>query len=346
MLKIGVVGCGRISHKHFQAIASLENARCVACCDIVSERAEKAAHDYRIPYWTCDYRELLKIQELDLIAVCTPSGLHAQHGVLAACCGKHVLTEKPMAVRMHQADALIKTCRQRRVRLHVVLQNRLNPAVQLVRRAWEDGRFGRLYLIMAKVLWNRSQDYYDQADWRGTWELDGGAFMNQASHYVDLMQWWGGPVRRVYAQTATLGRRMEAEDTGSAILLFADGTIGSLNVTMLTYPENLEGSITLVGEKGTVQIAGTALNRIETWQFDDQRSYDGLVDAASTCFSGVYGHGHQIYYEALAAFMDHERQTGESWSWDALADGQQGRKSVEIITRLYKSSDSRKPAGL
>ncbi|HHW60663.1 MAG TPA: Gfo/Idh/MocA family oxidoreductase, partial [Syntrophomonadaceae bacterium] len=273
MINIGLIGCGRISKNHFEAIAQQQDAQCIACCDIIEERAREGAGNYKIPFWTTNYEEMLQNPDIDLISICTPSGLHPQHGIQAAQYGKHVLTEKPMACRLAEADELIKACDEAGVKLFVVLQNRLNPSIQLVRRAFEEGRFGRIYMINSNVFWTRPQDYYDMASWRGTWKYDGGAFMNQASHYVDMVQWFGGPIEEVKSFTATLARNIEAEDTGSAIIRFQSGAIGSINVTMLTYPKNLEGSITILGEKGTVRVGGKAMNQIEKWEFADQQDY-------------------------------------------------------------------------
>src|SRR6476469_948109 len=189
--------------------------------------------------------------DCDMVSIATPSGLHPVQGVLAARAGKHVVTEKPMAISLKGADELVKACDDAHVHLFVVKQNRLNEPVQLLRRAVEKGRFGRLYLANVTVRWARPQEYYDQAPWRGTWEFDGGAFMNQASHYVDLMQWVVGPVESVMAKTATLARKIETEDTGVAILRFRSGALGVIEVTMLAYPRNIEGSFTLLGEKGS-----------------------------------------------------------------------------------------------
>lgn len=212
----------------------------------------------------------------------------------------------------------------------MVKQNRLNPSVQLVKRALDKGRFGRLYLANTTVRWTRPQEYYDQAPWRGTWEFDGGAFMNQASHYVDLIQWLVGPVESVVAKTATLARRVETEDTGVAVLKFRSGALGVIEVTMLTYPRNLEGSFTLLGEKGTVRIGGTAVNRIEHWAFADYDDDDKLVDAAATNPPTVYGFGHAGYYRNVLAVLRGEAQPE--------TDGRAGRKSLELILGIYESA--------
>ncbi|MEN6328407.1 MAG: Gfo/Idh/MocA family oxidoreductase [Syntrophomonas sp.] len=334
MLNLGLIGCGRISKNHFEAIAAQADAQCIACCDIIEERAREAAEKYNIPNWTTNYEEMLSDSNIDLISICTPSGLHPQHGILAARAGKNVLTEKPMGCRIKDADELIRTCDETGVKLFVVLQNRLNPAIQLVRRAYEEGRFGKIYMIISNVFWTRPQDYYDMAPWRGTWELDGGAFMNQACHYVDMVQWFGGPMEEVKSITATLARNIEAEDTGSAIIKFQNGAIGSINVTMLTYPKNLEGSITILGEKGTVRIGGTSMNRIEQWEFADQQEYDTNIDQASTNPTSVYGFGHLGYYQNVINCL----QSNAAPS----SDGREGRKSLWLLEQIYQSSNSSK----
>jgi UDP-N-acetyl-2-amino-2-deoxyglucuronate dehydrogenase len=331
MINIGLIGCGRISKNHFEAIAAQPDARCIACCDIIEDRAREAAEKYSIPNWTNKYEEMLKRDDIDLISICTPSGLHPEHGIRAAKAGKQVLTEKPMACRLNEADELIKACDEANVKLFVVLQNRLNPAIQLVRRAFDEGRFGKIYMITSNVFWTRPQDYYDMAPWRGTWELDGGAFMNQASHYVDMVQWFGGPIEEVKAITSTLERNIEAEDTGSAIIRFQNGAIGSINVTMLTYPKNLEGSITILGEKGTVRVGGTSMNKIEHWEFADQHDYDSEVDQANTNPNSVYGFGHSGYYRNVLDCLQN--------SATSSSNGREGRKSLYLLEQIYRDKN-------
>src|SRR2546423_11000836 len=258
--KIGLVGCGRISRNHFEALRRIDGLTLAAVCDLVPERAEAAAQQEGVAAFT-SYEEMLRRADCNVISVCTPSGLHAAQGALAARAGKHVITEKPMAITLGQADELVKACDDAGVFLFVVKQNRLNPPIQLLRRAIDKGRFRRIFLANTTVRWQRPQDYYDAAPWRGTWEFDGGAIMNQASHYVDLMQWLVGPVETVMAKTATQARRIEAEDSGVALLKFRSGALGVIEVNVLTYPRNLEGSITILGEKGSGKIGGTAGDR-------------------------------------------------------------------------------------
>ncbi|MEO7040878.1 MAG: Gfo/Idh/MocA family oxidoreductase [Gemmatimonadaceae bacterium] len=327
--RLGLVGCGRISKNHFEAISQVDGIDLVAVADVVPERANSVGVAHGVPAFA-SLKSMLDGVACDIITIATPSGLHPALGVEAATAGKHVVTEKPMAISLEGADSLIAACAENGVRLFVVKQNRLNPAIQLVKRAVEKGRFGRIHSANCTVRWARPQEYYDQAPWRGTWAMDGGAFMNQASHYVDLIQWLAGPVESVAAITATQERKIEAEDSGAAVLRFRNGAIGVLDVTMLTYPKNLEGSITILGDRGSVKIAGTAVNRVETWLFEDYDDDDKLIDAAATTPPNVYGFGHQGYYSNVVRLLRGE----------AVPDtnGEEGRKSLEIILAIYESS--------
>lgn len=327
--RIAVVGCGRISKNHYDAIARVDGLDLVAVADILPERAQAAAAEHGVPGFQ-SLEAMLAGVECDIVTVATPSGLHPVHGTAAASAGKHVVSEKPMAISLKGADSLIAACAVNDVMLFVVKQNRLNPAIQLLKRAVEKGRFGRIHSANCTVRWARPQEYYDQAPWRGTWAMDGGAFMNQASHYVDLIQWLAGPVESVAAMTATQERKIEAEDSGAAVLRFRNGAIGVLDVTMLTYPKNLEGSITILGDRGSVKIGGTAVNRVETWMFEDYDDDDKLIEAAATTPPSVYGFGHQGYYRNVLRVL----------RGDAVpdTDGGEGRKSLEIIVAIYESA--------
>ncbi|MGQ0764092.1 MAG: Gfo/Idh/MocA family protein [Gemmatimonadota bacterium] len=329
--RVALVGCGRISRNHFEAIERVEGFSLVSVCDVDADRARTHGERHAVP-WFQDEATMLSEVESDVVAICTPSGLHPQHGMAAARAGRHVICEKPMAISLAAADDLVQTCDDAGVQLFVVKQNRLNPPVQLLRRAIDKGRFGRIYTANTTVRWTRPQDYYDQAPWRGTWEFDGGAFMNQASHYVDLIQWLVGPVESVMARTATLARRIESEDSGVAILRFRTGAIGVIEVTMLTYPKNLEGSITILGETGTVRVGGTAVNKVETWQFADYDDDDKLIDAANYNPPNVYGFGHEGYYRNVLEVLRGRAQPD--------TDGRAGRKSLELILGIYQSARS------
>jgi UDP-N-acetyl-2-amino-2-deoxyglucuronate dehydrogenase len=334
-LRFGLVGCGRISKNHFDAMSQIPNAEFVACCDIIKERAEEAAQTYNIKSIYTDYSSMLKNEKLDAVSICTPSGLHPQMGIEAAMHKFNVVTEKPMAINVKTADDLIKACDDNNVKLFVVKQNRLNATLQLLKSAIDKKRFGKIYLAQSNVFWQRPQSYYDQAPWRGTKELDGGAFLNQASHYVDAMYWLLGNVVSVRAEIATMARNIQSEDTGSAILCFESGAIATINVTMLSYPKNQEGSITILGEKGTVKIGGVAVNKIEKWEFEDYDDDDRIVTESNYQPPTVYGFGHNPYYHNVVNVL----------LGNALpsTDGRDGRKSVEIIQAIYQSAlDSKK----
>ena len=327
--RIALVGCGRISKNHFEAIEKIDGLDLVAVADSDAKRASEAGAQWQVPAFT-SLEKMLKEATPDVVTIATPSGLHAEQGIIAAKAGKHVVMEKPMAISLRGADELVHACDKAGVQLFVVKQNRLNPPVQLLKRAIDRNRFGRIYLASCTVHWARPQEYYDQAPWRGTWEFDGGAFMNQASHYVDLIQWLMGPVESVMAKTATLARRIETEDSGVAILKFRSGAIGSIQVTMLAYPRNLEGSITVLGEKGSVKIGGTAVNKVENWQFAEYDDDDKLVEVSETNPPNVYGLGHQGYYRNVLAVLRGEAKPD--------TDGRAGRKSLELILGIYESA--------
>lgn len=328
-VRVALVGCGRISRNHIEALRNVDELQLVSVADIDLPRAQAVGGAEGVPAFG-SLEEMLAAVPSDLVAICTPSGLHPQHGIVAARAGRHVLTEKPMAISLAAADDLVQTCDAVGVHLFVVKQNRLNPAIQLLRRAIDKGRFGRIYSANTTVRWTRPQEYYDAEPWRGTWEFDGGAIMNQASHYVDLMQWLVGPVESVMAKTATQARRIEAEDSGVALLKFRSGALGVIEVTVLTYPRNLEGSITILGEKGSVKIGGTAVNKVDHWLFAEYDDDDKLVETASTNPPNVYGFGHEGYYRNVLRVMRGEAR--------ADTDGRAGRKSLELILGIYESA--------
>lgn len=338
MKNIALIGCGRISGKHLESIAQLtDDLKLVAVCDIIEERAKNAGEKYGVDWYT-DYQKLLERDDIDVVSICTPSGLHPEHGIAAAKRGIHVVAEKPMAITLEGADQLIHTCDQEKVQLFVVKQNRLNTTMQLLKRAVDKNRFGKIYMIQSNVFWQRPQVYYDMAKWRGTWEFDGGSFMNQASHYVDAVQWLIGPVESVIAETATMARHIETEDTGSAILKFRNGVIGTINVTMLTYPKNFEGSVTILGEKGTVKVGGIAVNHIDKWEFEEYDDDDRLIEESNYNPPNIYGLGHLPYYQNVIAALKGETE--------ADTDGRSGRKSLELIIAVYKSAQTGKKVAL
>jgi UDP-N-acetyl-2-amino-2-deoxyglucuronate dehydrogenase len=301
----------------------------VAASDENEQRARELAEPLGLP-WFSSYEKMLADVPSDIVTICTPSSMHPAQGVIAAHAGRHVVTEKPMAISLKSADDLVHACDAAKVHLFVVKQNRLNEPVKVLKHALDEGRFGRLYMASCTVFWARPQEYYEQAPWRGTWEFDGGAFMNQASHYVDLIQWVMGPVESVMAKTATLARKIETEDTGVAILRFRSGALGVIEVTMLTYPRNLEGSLTLLGEKGTARIGGTAVNKVEQWEFADPDADDDRIRAMASNPPSVYGYGHEAYYRNVLAVLRGEATPD--------TDGRAGRKSLELILGIYESA--------
>lgn len=336
-IRIAIVGCGRISKNHFSSLEKhADDIELIAVCDTNSEILNRHAEQYSVTGYE-NLEEMLKYEEIDLVAICTPSGIHADQAVIAARYSVNVMTEKPMATRWQDGIRMVHTCDEAGVRLFVVKQNRRNSTLQLLKRAVEEKRFGKIHMVHLNVFWTRPQEYYDQAKWRGTWEFDGGAFMNQASHYVDLLDWLIGPVDKVQAMMSTT-RDIEVEDTGVMNIRWRNGVLGSMSVTMLTYPKNLEGSITILGENGTVRIGGVAVNDIQHWEFDKPCDYDEQVKAANYETTSVYGFGHPLYYKNVVDVM-----RGEA---ESETDGREGLKSLEILIAAYLSARDGKTISL
>ena len=329
-LRLALVGCGRIAQNHFAAIRQHDQrVELVAVCDVKPEAlAAAVAGTGAAGFNSLD--DLLAGSDADLVVLATPSGLHPRQAIQVAQAGRHVLSEKPMATKWDEGVAMVRACRDAGVKLFVVKQNRLNATLQLVKRAVDQGRFGRMAMVTVNVFWTRPQSYYDDAPWRGRWDMDGGAFMNQASHYVDMVDWLVGPVDNVHAYTATLARDIEAEDTGVMSLRLRSGALASVNVTMLTHHKNFEGSITLLGERGTVRVGGLAVNKIEHWEFDTPHEDDAVAAEASYGVSSVYGPGHPLYYDNVIKTMRGEAQ--------AQVDGYEGLRSLEVLIAAYRSA--------
>lgn len=336
-IRFALAGCGRIAQNHFEAFAAHSNdCELVAVCD-TDPQALAAATARTGAKGFASLEATLAGTDADAIVLATPSGLHASQAITCAQAGRHVVTEKPMATRWQDGKRMVAACDQAGVHLFVVKQNRRNTTLQLVRRAMQKGRFGRIYMVSVNVFWSRPQSYYDSAAWRGTWEFDGGAFMNQASHYVDLLDWLVGPVESVQAYTATLARNIQVEDTGVLAIRWRSGALGTMAVTMLTYPRNYEGSITILGESGTVKVGGMAVNQIEKWEFATPDSDDALVADASYQTTSVYGRGHRGYYENVIQTL---RGTAAPDT-----DGREGLHSLELLIATYLSArDGRRVA--
>ena len=328
-IRIAIVGCGRISKNHFGSIDThKDNLELVAVCDNDKTVLAKHQQQYQVPGYL-HMESMLESEKIDIVALCTPSGIHADQAAIAARHSVNVMTEKPMATRWQDGVRMVKACDNAGVRLFVVKQNRRNSTLQLLKRAVEEKRFGKIHMVHLNVFWTRPQEYYDQAKWRGTWEFDGGAFMNQASHYVDLLDWLIGPVDKVQAMMSTT-RDIEVEDTGVLNVRWRNGTLGSMSVTMLTYPKNLEGSITILGEKGTVHVGGVAVNDIQRWEFDEEKDYDKQVKDANYETTSVYGFGHPLYYNNVIDVL--------RGKCEPETDGREGLKSLELLIAAYLSA--------
>ena len=334
MIRFGLLGCGRIAKRHSDLLGGnhIEGACLVAVCDPIRTRADAIAAKFGIPAHY-DIDDFLARKDIDAVAVLTPSGMHAAHVIACAKAGKHVVVEKPMALRLQDADDMIRACDKAGVKMFVVKQNRFNVPVVKAREALDAGRFGRLILGTVRVRWCRDQAYYDQDSWRGTWAYDGGVLTNQASHHIDMLEWFFGDVVSVHARAATALAKIETEDTAVATLKFSNGALGIIEATTAARPTDLEGSLSILGEKGTVEIAGFAVNQIRHWRFLDELASDKeVVERFSVNPPNVYGFGHHAYYEHVVDCLLNQRA--------ALVDGLEGRKSLELISALYESIET------
>jgi len=340
MLRFALVGCGRIARRHSELLGhrQIAGAELAAVCDVVEERARRTAAPFGVPHYA-DMHEMCRREAIDVLVVLTESGYHARHVLELAQYRKHVVVEKPMALTLDDADAMIRGCDAHGIKLFVVKQNRFNVPVVKLRQALEAGRFGRLVLGTVRVRWCRRQDYYDQDAWRGTWALDGGVLSNQASHHVDLLEWMMGDVESVFARGMTALVDIEAEDTAVVLLKFRSGALGVIEATTAARPKDLEGSISLLGEKGTVVIGGFAVNEMCTWQFAEPLPEDAdVLQRYSVNPPSVYGFGHQAYYEHVVDCIVGDKQH--------LVDGLEGRKSLELISAIYESIETGREVAL
>jgi predicted dehydrogenase len=335
IIRFGLIGCGRIAPRHVLAINSCKNAKLIAVCDNVKSKAVDFSKKYGVEKVYSDYKKMLRDADIDAVTICTPSGLHAQMTIDAANSKKHVVTEKPMALTLKGADKMIESCKKNDIRLFVVKQNRYNPPVKELRKAIDSGRFGKIFLVNTTVRWCRPKEYYAQDKWRGTWRMDGGVFMNQASHHIDLVRWIGGEVKSVIAVIDNFTHpEIEVEDTGAAIIKFKNGAVGVIETTNSAFPKNMEGSVTVLGEKGSAKVGGFAVNNMETWEFADYDNDDEIFRRKSTTPPDVYGYGHiEFFKNVIGSILENK---------DPLVSGIEGRKTLELITALYKSAKEKK----
>ena len=332
-IRFGIIGCGRIAPKHAESIVNLPEAELIAVCDSIPERAQAFADKYGAKPYT-DYQEMLKRPDLDVVTIATSSDLHAQIGIAAAHSGKHVMVEKPMAMTLESADKLIKACRDSGVKLAVIHQNRFNKSIKLLRQALEEGRFGKLTHGQATIRWNRDDHYYAQAPWRGTKIQDGGVLMNQSIHNIDLLQWMFGPVKAVFGYTAKNLRKIEMEDVGAAVVKFTSGAIGIIEAASTIYPKNIEETLNVFGETGSVIVGGIAVNRIEAWEFpNSEQEKQEIFASQENDPPSVYGFGH---LEIIADMIQAIREGVEP-----AVSGQEGRKALEIILAIYKCQETK-----
>lgn len=340
MLKFALVGCGRISKRHSELLGEnqISGAQLVAVCDKVLDKARIIADKYNIPAYS-DMHEMMRVESIDVVVVLTESGAHASDTIELAKYGAHIVVEKPMALTLADADSMIEACDKHGVKLFVVKQNRFNVPVVQLRNAIEKGRFGKLIMGTVRVRWCRPQAYYDQDPWRGTWAYDGGVLTNQASHHIDLLEWMMGDVESVFAKSKKALADIEAEDTAVVILKFKNGALGVIEATTAIRPKDLEGSISILGETGSVEIGGFAVNEMKTWNFAEMTDEDeSVVEKYSVNPPNVYGFGHKAYYEHVVECI--LKKTPQ------LVDGLKGRKSLELINAIYESIETGKEVNL
>jgi len=344
-MKYALIGCGRISTNHIKAVVN-NGLELVAVCDIVSENMETllAKHglekDATIARYT-DYRKMIEEHsELQLISIATESGIHAEIALFCIDKGINVIIEKPIAMSLEDADRIIALADERNVKVSACHQNRFNIAVQKMRRALEEGRFGKLSHGSIHVRWNRNKDYYEQAPWRGTWAQDGGCLMNQCIHGIDLLRWtFGDEVEEVYGQTRQqFHHYLEAEDIGMAVVKFKNGAICTIEGTTNVYPKNLEETLYVFGEKGTVKIGGKSTNNIDVWDFADETEADIANKGLEEATSNVYGNGHTSLFADMIDAIKSDRKP--------YVDAVAGRNALEVILAIYKSQKTGMPVKL
>lgn len=331
-IRVGLIGCGRIAQRHAGHISRL--GKLVAVCDVNEEKAKSLGEAYQVP-WFVSEEELLRVEGMDVVAVCSPNGLHAKHTIASLNAGFHVLCEKPMALTSADCEEMIKTAERCNRRLFIVKQNRFNPAIEAVKEKIDSGAFGEIYSIQLNCFWNRNFAYYQNSDWKGSKNLDGGTLFTQFSHFVDLLYWMIGDVEETHALIQNYAHKdvIEFEDTGVVSLKFKNGVLGTINYTVNAFAKNMEGSITIFGEKGTVKVGGQYLNKLEYQSFEGEEI--GTLKAGNP--ANEYGEyqgsmsNHDRVYENLIDVL----QKGGS----IATNGLEGLKTVEIIEKIYKSAN-------
>lgn len=340
-MKYALIGCGRIAVNHIKAALS-NNLEIAAVCDIKPGAMETLLEKFNLEkdasiHRYTDYKELLAMEELTLVSIATESGLHAEIALACIDAGINVIIEKPMAMSMADAEEIIRRSREQSVKVSACHQNRFNIAVQEMRRAVEAGRFGKISHGSIHVRWNRNREYYDQAPWRGTWAQDGGCLMNQCIHGIDLLRWMmGDEVEEVYGVTRQqFHDYLQCEDIGMAVVKFKNGAVGTIEGTTNVYPQNLEETLYLFGETGTVKLGGTSTNNIDVWDFADGREEDEKNKGLQEATSNVYGNGHASLFADMIDAIEKNRKP--------YVDATAGRNALEMILAIYLSAVTGKP---
>ena len=334
-MKYALIGCGRIATNHIKAVLN-NGLESIAVCDVKPEQMENllVKHDLNqetsIKRYT-DYKKMIEDNQIDLIGIATESGNHAEIALYCIDHGIHTIIEKPMAMSVDDANEIIRRSEEKNIKVSACHQNRFNVAVQEMRRAVEAGRFGRLSHGSIHVRWNRNRDYYTQAPWRGTWAQDGGALMNQCIHGIDLLRWMmGDEIEEIYGATRQqFHDYLEAEDVGMAVVKFKNGAIATIEGSTNVYPQNLEETLYLFGEKGTVKIGGTSTNNIDVWEFADETEADKANKGLQEQTSNVYGNGHTSLYADMITAIRNDRTP--------YVDAHAGKNALELVLAIYKS---------
>lgn len=333
MVNFGIIGCGKIGIRHINLLTKIDGIRILGVSDVIEKRVKEASLICKARTYL-DYKELLKVPEIDIVNICSPTGLHAQMSVDALNSGKHVLCEKPMCLSVKDADRLIECAKKNGKKLFVVKQNRFNLPIRILRDALDKKMFGKLYSINANVVWNRRPEYYKEEPWRGKKALDGGALATQASHFIDVMQWIGGKVKSVYAKTERFIHNIETEDTGIAILKFESGALGQIYYTTCAYNKNIEGSLTVLGTKGSVKIGGEYLNKVEHWNVEGyplpEKNEENSPPNEYSGYKGSSSKHDSVFREIIKKIIGDENSS--------IVDAVEGRKSVEIIEAVHLSA--------
>ena len=342
-MRYALIGCGRISPNHISAAIN-NNLELVAFCDIIPEKTKEKKEMFKektqnVKEYT-DYKQMLNNENLDLVAIATESGKHAQIAIDCINAGCNVIIEKPVALSIKDADLIIEAAKKNNVKVCACHQNRFNKSIQKIRKSIENGDFGKLLHGTAHIRWNRNIDYYKQASWRGTWEQDGGALMNQCIHNIDLLRWMmGNDIIEVMAYTdRLLHDYIEAEDLGIAIIKFANGSYGIIEGTTNVYPKNLEETLYIFGEKGTAKAGGSSVNKIDVWKFENGEDEEAVINEFCEIHKNVYGLGHTPLYKDVIDAIENDREP--------YVDGYAGKRALELVLAIYLSAKEGRPVKL